>query len=182
MEIVKFDRGRIQAYFSLQTAAGAGISVASAPGKRRDICFSAVTVTVSVIMHHPKQESAVCTQHKRRISLHAKRVRKCIPFHRMRMSGLEPMTPCMSSRYSNQLSYTLTTDTIIAQFFGFVNPFLKICPKKFIPLLHGTPQSLQETHPRIYPAYICRCRRSQASPLCPSDAYCTYPAALHPKK
>ena len=43
----------------------------------------------------------------------------------MRMSGLEPMTPCMSSRYSNQLSYTLTTDIIIAQNLRFVNPFLQ---------------------------------------------------------
>ncbi len=41
---------------------------------------------------------------------------------RMRMSGLEPMTPCMSSRYSNQLSYTLTTKTIISYYFLFVNP------------------------------------------------------------
>ena len=44
----------------------------------------------------------------------------------MRMSGLEPMTPCMSSRYSNQLSYTLTTKSIISQVFGFVNPYLRI--------------------------------------------------------
>ncbi len=43
----------------------------------------------------------------------------------MRMSGLEPMTPCMSSRYSNQLSYTLTTETIIAHSSGFVNPYFK---------------------------------------------------------
>ena len=43
----------------------------------------------------------------------------------MRMSGLEPMTPCMSSRYSNQLSYTLTTEPIITQDSGFVNPFLR---------------------------------------------------------
>lgn len=28
-------------------------------------------------------------------------------FALVRMSGLEPPTPCMSSRYSNQLSYTL---------------------------------------------------------------------------
>ena len=35
------------------------------------------------------------------------------------------MTPCMSSRYSNQLSYTLTTDIIIAQTARFVNPFFK---------------------------------------------------------
>ena len=40
----------------------------------------------------------------------------------VRMSGLEPMTPCMSSRYSNQLSYTLTTKTIISYNFLFVNP------------------------------------------------------------
>ena len=39
------------------------------------------------------------------------------------MSGLEPMTPCMSSRYSNQLSYTLTTKSIISYVFGFVNPY-----------------------------------------------------------
>ena len=42
------------------------------------------------------------------------------------MSGLEPMTPCMSSRYSNQLSYTLTTETIIAYLFRFVNPLFQI--------------------------------------------------------
>ena len=54
----------------------------------------------------------------------------------MRMSGLEPMTPCMSSRYSNQLSYTLTTEFIISYLFGFVNPhfrffsffFSDLCP------------------------------------------------------
>ncbi len=28
-------------------------------------------------------------------------------FMLVRMNGLEPSTPCMSSRYSNQLSYTL---------------------------------------------------------------------------
>lgn len=43
----------------------------------------------------------------------------------MRMSGLEPMTPCMSSRYSNQLSYTLTTEFIIAHFIPFVNPYFE---------------------------------------------------------
>lgn len=42
------------------------------------------------------------------------------------MSGLEPMTPCMSSRYSNQLSYTLTTESIISHVFGFVNPYFRI--------------------------------------------------------
>ena len=43
----------------------------------------------------------------------------------MRMSGLEPMTPCMSSRYSNQLSYTLTTETIIPHDLRFVNPYFE---------------------------------------------------------
>ncbi len=41
----------------------------------------------------------------------------------MRMSGLEPMTPCMSSRYSNQLSYTLTTEFIISHLRRFVKPY-----------------------------------------------------------
>ena len=48
----------------------------------------------------------------------------------VRMSGLEPMTPCMSSRYSNQLSYTLTTIFIIAHLFRFVNPFSGFFSKK----------------------------------------------------
>ena len=46
------------------------------------------------------------------------------------MSGLEPMTPCMSSRYSNQLSYTLTTKTIISYFIRFVKPYFPIFLKK----------------------------------------------------
>ena len=49
----------------------------------------------------------------------------------MRMSGLEPMTPCMSSRYSNQLSYTLTTESIIAQIVRFVNPYFHFFQKIF---------------------------------------------------
>ena len=57
------------------------------------------------------------------------------------MSGLEPMTPCMSSRYSNQLSYTLTTVYIIAHFFWFVNPFLKKSGN-FFELLFFSPESL----------------------------------------
>ncbi len=55
-----------------------------------------------------------------------KKIKKPSPFGNgfwMRMSGLEPMTPCMSSRYSNQLSYTLTTESIISYVFGFVNPY-----------------------------------------------------------
>ena len=52
-------------------------------------------------------------------------------FGQMRMSGLEPMTPCMSSRYSNQLSYTLTTEFIIAHFSLFVNPYFEKSEKFF---------------------------------------------------
>lgn len=54
----------------------------------------------------------------------------------MRMSGLEPMTPCMSSRYSNQLSYTLTTDIIIAYFTLFVNPFFQKIQNFFLSRQH----------------------------------------------
>ncbi len=57
---------------------------------------------------------------------------------RMRMSGLEPMTPCMSSRYSNQLSYTLTTESIIAHFLPFVNPYFEKIGKIFRGCKTGT--------------------------------------------
>ena len=39
----------------------------------------------------------------------------------VRMSGLEPPTPCMSSKYSDQLSYTLKCVDIITQYNLFVN-------------------------------------------------------------
>ncbi len=48
------------------------------------------------------------------------------------INGLEPSTPCMSSRYSNQLSYTHNLEAdfrdsfyIIQHDFPFVNTFLK---------------------------------------------------------
>ena len=53
---------------------------------------------------------------------------------------LESTTPCMSSKYSNQLSYASITErsTIIAQPTGFVNPvfifflnFRKLSPQTF---------------------------------------------------
>ena len=39
--------------------------------------------------------------------------------------GIEPMTSCMSSMRSNQLSYASATDGIIAYAEGFVKGFLK---------------------------------------------------------
>ncbi len=45
--------------------------------------------------------------------------------------GIEPMTSCMSSMRSNQLSYASVTDDIIAHQFGFVNRFLKSFFEKF---------------------------------------------------
>ena len=45
--------------------------------------------------------------------------------------GIEPMTSCMSSMRSNQLSYASATDDIIAHTFGIVNRFLKSFLKKF---------------------------------------------------
>jgi hypothetical protein len=45
----------------------------------------------------------------------------------VRTSGLEPPTPCMSSKYSNQLSYALmsrATTIIIAYRSSFVKGFL----------------------------------------------------------
>ena len=47
----------------------------------------------------------------------------------VRTSGLEPPTPCMSSRYSNQLSYALTTINIIAWSGGFVKRKMEFCQK-----------------------------------------------------
>ena len=43
-------------------------------------------------------------------------------------TGIEPVTPCMSSKYSNQLSYAsiFATDDIISHSNGKCNPFLKI--------------------------------------------------------
>ena len=38
----------------------------------------------------------------------------------VRMSGLEPPTPCMSSKYSDQLSYTLKCLSMISQGCVFV--------------------------------------------------------------
>ena len=40
--------------------------------------------------------------------------------------GIEPMTSCMSSMRSNQLSYASATDDIIPYAEGFVKGFLKI--------------------------------------------------------
>ena len=45
--------------------------------------------------------------------------------------GIEPMTSCMSSMRSNQLSYASATDDIIAHLFPFVNRFSKSFLKKF---------------------------------------------------
>ena len=42
----------------------------------------------------------------------------------VRMNGLEPSTPCMSSKYSNQLSYTLGSNKMsITQFYYFGKHF-----------------------------------------------------------
>ena len=37
----------------------------------------------------------------------------------VKTSGLEPPTPCMSSRYSNQLSYAFIESTVIRRFIKF---------------------------------------------------------------
>ena len=44
--------------------------------------------------------------------------------------GIEPMTSCMSSMRSNQLSYASATDDIIAHLFSFVNRFSESFLKK----------------------------------------------------
>ena len=46
--------------------------------------------------------------------------------------GIEPMTSCMSSMRSNQLSYASATDGIIPHAEGFVKGFLKSFLKKFL--------------------------------------------------
>ena len=38
----------------------------------------------------------------------------------VRMSGLEPPTPCMSSKYSDQLSYTLVCSAMLSYIMSFV--------------------------------------------------------------
>ena len=45
--------------------------------------------------------------------------------------GIEPMTSCMSSMRSNQLSYASATDDIIPYAEGFVKGFLKSFFEKF---------------------------------------------------
>ena len=52
----------------------------------------------------------------------------------METTGIEPVTPCMSSKYSNQLSYAsicFTTQIIISQTKGKCNPFFKKTSKNF---------------------------------------------------
>ena len=75
----------------------------------------------------------------------------------MRMSGLEPMTPCMSSRYSNQLSYTLTTESIIAHFLPFVNPYFEKIGKFLLRLQNGNRNSIRTEciHPQCMIFTIC---------------------------
>ena len=48
--------------------------------------------------------------------------------------GIEPMTSCMSSMRSNQLSYASATDGIIPHAEGFVKGFLKSFLRFFCPL------------------------------------------------
>ena len=46
----------------------------------------------------------------------------------METTGIEPVTPCMSSKYSNQLSYaSVWNGTIITRSAQFVNSLVKIC-------------------------------------------------------
>ena len=45
--------------------------------------------------------------------------------------GIEPMTSCMSSMRSNQLSYASATDGIISHAEGFVKGFLKSFLRNF---------------------------------------------------
>ena len=47
--------------------------------------------------------------------------------------GIEPMTSCMSSMRSNQLSYASATDDIIPHAEGFVKGFLKSFLRFFVP-------------------------------------------------
>ena len=48
-------------------------------------------------------------------------------------TGIEPVTPCMSSKYSNQLSYaSVWNGTIITRSAQFVNSLVKICNQNVI--------------------------------------------------
>ena len=47
------------------------------------------------------------------------------------------MTPCMSSKYSNQLSYASATVDIIPHAIWFVNPFFEFFLKKSKVFLYG---------------------------------------------
>ncbi len=62
-----------------------------------------------------------------------KRKRTCdaSPFSMVETVGIEPMTSCMSSMRSNQLSYASVTDDIIAHHKSFVKRFLKSFLKNF---------------------------------------------------
>ena len=60
----------------------------------------------------------------------------CMREHDMRMGtvGLGPMTFCMSSRHSNQLSYAPENVDIISQLLGNCKGFSEISQKNFLPL------------------------------------------------
>ena len=54
----------------------------------------------------------------------------------METTGIEPVTPCMSSKYSNQLSYASVTVGIIAHCFGKIKRFSKKTQKVFAACLN----------------------------------------------
>ena len=58
--------------------------------------------------------------------------------------GIEPMTSCMSSMRSNQLSYASATDGIIPYAEGFVKGFLKSFFEKFFLFK-------KQAHPQVRP-------------------------------
>lgn len=81
------------------------------------------------------------------------------------MSGLEPMTPCMSSRYSNQLSYTLTTESIIAQIFRFVNPYFLFFSKIFF-----AAEKYEAALPAREAMLLCHSHKKEARELRPKSS------------
>ena len=58
--------------------------------------------------------------------------------------GIEPMTSCMSSMRSNQLSYASATDGIIPHAEGFVKGFLKSFLEIFKKQVWGNPRIYKE--------------------------------------
>ena len=70
----------------------------------------------------------------------------------MWMNGLEPTTPCMSSKCSNQLSYTHRTLHSIHDFFAIVNTKTESFLKKFSAAVIG---AFAKTPQAFLPAELC---------------------------